>query len=96
MGRMTWLQLRVRAFGWRESALSRLVVTEGAIIGLAGALAGAVIGLAATVKLTGQLPGALYPIAGLAVAGSAHHRDLGAAACQALRRVPVADLLAEE
>ncbi len=29
----------LRAFGWRESALGRLVVTEGAIIGLAGSLA---------------------------------------------------------
>jgi putative ABC transport system permease protein len=94
---MTWHQLRVRAFGWRESALSRLVVTEGAIIGVAGALAGAVIGVAATVKLIGQLPGALYLIAGLAVAGGALVTAISALLpAQALRRVPVADLLAEE
>ncbi len=45
----------IRAFGWRESALSRLVVTEGALIGVGGALAGAALGLAATAEFTGQL-----------------------------------------
>ena len=26
----------IRSFGWRDAALARLIVTEGAIIGLAG------------------------------------------------------------
>jgi hypothetical protein len=73
------------------------VVTEGAIIGLAGALAGAVAGLAATVKLTGQLPGALYLIAGVAVGAGALVTAISALLpAQALRRLPAANLLAEE
>ncbi len=87
----------IRAFGWRESTLSRLVVTEGAIIGLAGALAGAAIGLAATVKFTGQLPGALYLIAGAAVVAGALVTAISALLpAQVLRRLPAANLLAEE
>ena len=31
----------IRSFGWRDGTLGRLVVTEGAIIGVAGSLAGA-------------------------------------------------------
>jgi ABC-type antimicrobial peptide transport system permease subunit len=30
----------IRAFGWQESLLSQLVITEGAIIGLAGSVLG--------------------------------------------------------
>jgi putative ABC transport system permease protein len=87
----------IRAFGWRESALSRLIVTEGAVIGLAGALAGAIIGLAATVKFTGQLPGALYLIAGAAVIAGALVTAISALLpAQALRRLSAASLLAEE
>jgi putative ABC transport system permease protein len=59
----------IRAFGWPESALSRLVITEGAIIGLAGSLAGAALGLAAAAQFAGQLP-TLYLIAA-AVAAAA-------------------------
>jgi putative ABC transport system permease protein len=35
----------MRALGWPESALGRLVITEGVISGMAGSLAGALIGL---------------------------------------------------
>ena len=35
------------SFGWRNAALARLIVTEGAIIGLTGSLAGAGLGLGA-------------------------------------------------
>ena len=31
----------IRSFGWRDTALARLVITEGAIIGVTGSLAGA-------------------------------------------------------
>jgi putative ABC transport system permease protein len=87
----------IRAFGWRESALSRLVVTEGAIIGLAGSLAGAALGLIAAAQLAGQLPTTLYLIAGVAIAGGLLVTT-GAALlpAQALRRLPAARLLAEE
>ena len=54
----------IRAFGWRESALSRLVITEGAVIGLADSLAGAALGLAAAANFAGQAPASLYPVAG--------------------------------
>jgi hypothetical protein len=37
----------IRSFGWRDSALARLVVTEGTIIGVMGSLAGAGLGLGA-------------------------------------------------
>jgi hypothetical protein len=59
----------IRTFGWRETALSRLVITKGAIIGLVGSLAGAALGLAAAAQFAGQLPATLYLIAGATVAG---------------------------
>lgn len=87
----------IRAFGWPESALSRLVVTEGAIIGLAGSLAGAALGLAAAAQFAGQLPATLYLIAAAAVAGGLLVTTAAALLpAQALRRLPAAHLLAEE
>jgi putative ABC transport system permease protein len=86
-----------RAFGWRETALSRLVITEGAIIGLAGSLAGAALGLAAAAEFAGQLPATLYLIAAAAVAGGLLVTTTAALLpAQALRRLPAAHLLAEE
>ena len=87
----------LRTFGWRETALSRLVITEGAIIGLAGSLAGAALGLAAAAQFASQLPATLYFIAGAAVAGGLLVTTAAALLpAQALRRLPVARLLAEE
>ena len=87
----------LRTFGWRETALSRLVITEGAIIGLAGSLAGAALGLAAAAQLAGQLPATLYLIAAVAVAGGLLVTTTAALLpAQALRRLPAAHLLAEE
>lgn len=87
----------IRSFGWREGVLARLVVTEGAIIGLAGSLTGAVAGLVAASRFAGQLPGALYAIAGIAVAAGLLVTALAAlASAQSLHRVPAARLLAEE
>ena len=37
----------LRAFGWPESALRRMVITEGALTRLAGSVAGAALGLPA-------------------------------------------------
>jgi FtsX-like permease family protein len=72
----------IRSFGWRDTALARLVVTEGAIIGVAGSLAGAVSGLAAAAWFAGELPARLLAIAGAAVApgtgrGERGHRSPG-------------------
>jgi putative ABC transport system permease protein len=87
----------IRTFGWRETALSRLVITEGAIIGLAGSLAGAALGLIAAAQLAGHLPATVYLIAGAAVAGGLLVTSMAALLpAQALRRLPVAHLLAEE
>ena len=87
----------IRTFGWQESALSRLVVTEGLIIGLAGSLAGAALGLAAAAKFAGQLPAGLYVAAAAAVAAGALVTAAAALLpAQVLRRLPAAHLLAEE
>ncbi len=87
----------IRTFGWREGVLARLVVTEGVIIGLAGALTGAAAGLVAASRFAGQLPGVLYVIAGITVAAGLLVTTLAAvASAQSLRAVPAARLLAEE
>jgi putative ABC transport system permease protein len=87
----------IRAFGWPESALSRLIITEGAIIGLTGSLAGAALGLAAAASLAGQLPATLYVIAAVAVAAGVLVTATAALLpAQALRHLPAAHLLAEE
>jgi ABC-type antimicrobial peptide transport system permease subunit len=87
----------IRSFGWRESSLVRLVVTEGAVIGVAGSLAGAAIGLAGAAEFAGQLPpgllGAAAAAAGVGVLVTAGAALLPA---QLLRRLPAAHLLAEE
>jgi len=44
----------IRSFGWRESSLARLVVTEGVVIGAVGSLAGAGLGLAAAAEFAGS------------------------------------------
>ena len=77
-------------------SVSRLVITEGAIIGLACSLAGAALGLAAAAQFAGQLPATLYLIAA-AVAGVLLVTTIAALfPAQALRRLPAAHLLAEE
>jgi hypothetical protein len=87
----------IRTFGWREAALGRLVVTEGAIVGLVGSLVGAALGLVAAAQLAGQIPATLYLIAGVAVAGGLLVTTTAALLpAQALRRIPAAHLLAEE
>jgi len=87
----------LRSLGWPESALARLVVTEGAVIGLAGSLVGAGLGLAATAQFTGLLPSRLFTVA--AAAAAAGLLITAAAAlfpAGLLRRLPAAHLLAEE
>ena len=87
----------IRAFGWPESALSRLVITEGTIIGLAGSLAGAALGLATAASFAGQSPATLYVVAAVAVtAGVLVTAGSALLPARALRRLPAAQLLAEE
>jgi len=87
----------IRAFGWRGGALARLVITEGAIIGVIGSVAGAGLGLGAAAWFSGHLPARLPAIAAAAAAAgiliTAAATVLPAAL---LRRLPAAHLLAEE
>jgi len=87
----------IRNFGWRDSALQRLVITEGVVIGLAGSILGAVLGLIAAADFAGQRPVALYVVAAAAVAAGVVVTAAAALLpAQALRRMPAAHLLAEE
>ncbi|MDQ1743224.1 MAG: putative transport system permease protein [Pseudonocardiales bacterium] len=61
----------LRAVGWTSRQLVRLIVAEGALLGLAGALAGSGLGLAVTAVLADSVPGSLWLLAGLtALAGT--------------------------
>lgn len=81
----------IRSFGWRESALGRLVVTEGAIIGLLGSAVGAGLGLAGESEFTGQHPAGLSLIAAAAVtAGVVVTACAALLPAQALRHLPAA------
>jgi putative ABC transport system permease protein len=87
----------IRALGWPESALARLVVTEGAVIGLCGSLVGAAAGLAAAAEFAGQFPARLLLAATAAVlAGVLVTVAAALLSAQSLRRLPTAQLLAEE
>lgn len=87
----------LRATGWRERQLTRLVVFEGIGLGLLGGLGGAVLGLGAAWAFTGQFTTTM-PLVAAAAAGcgilSAVLASLPPAA--ALRRLNTATLLAEE
>ena len=87
----------IRSFGWHDTALARLVITEGAIIGVTGSLAGAGLGLAAAAWFAGHLPARLIAIATAAVASGILITAVAALLPAALlRRLPTAHLLAEE
>ena len=87
----------IRSFGWRESTLARLVITEGAVIGTAGSLAGAALGLAAAAEFAGQLPGRMLADAAcVAAIGTLITAGAALLPAQLLRRLPAAYLLAEE
>jgi putative ABC transport system permease protein len=87
----------IRAFGWPEPVLHRLVITEGALTGLAGSVAGALLGLIAAAVFAGQLPPLLFAAAGAAVVAGILVTSLAALLpAQLLHRLPAAQLLAEE
>jgi hypothetical protein len=87
----------IRSFGWRESSLARLVVTEGAVIGTVGSLAGAAFGLAGAAEFAGQLPSGLFAAAGAsAAAGVLVTAAAALLPARLLSRLPAAHLLAEE
>jgi putative ABC transport system permease protein len=87
----------LRSFGWHDSTLARLVITEGTIIGVVGSLAGAGLGLGGAAWFAGQLPARLLVIAAAAVAAGIIITATAALLPAALlRRLPTAHLLAEE
>ncbi|MET8044556.1 FtsX-like permease family protein [Micromonospora sp. NPDC005215] len=87
----------LRAIGWTDAALSRLVGYEGLLIGALGAVAGAGLGLAGAAWLVGALPAALVLVAAAVALGGVLLTCLAALVPAAmLRRLPTARLLAEE
>jgi putative ABC transport system permease protein len=87
----------IRTVGWPESVLRRLIITEGAILGLAGSLAGAAIGLSAAAAIAGQLPMRLVLVAAAASGGGVVVTTAAALLpARALQRLPVASLMAQE
>ncbi len=87
----------MRALGWPEPAIARLVCTEGALIGVAGSVAGAALGLTAAAALAGGVPPRLYLAAAAAVvAGGVATAGATLLPAQLLGRMTTATLLAEE
>jgi putative ABC transport system permease protein len=87
----------LRALGWPESALGRLVIGEALLIGVAGSVTGAAAGLAATAEFTGQVPLRLLLAALASVLAAAAVTTCAAILpAQLLRHLPTAQLLAEE
>ncbi|NES38779.1 FtsX-like permease family protein, partial [Micromonospora sp. PPF5-17] len=87
----------LRATGWTDAALGRLVGYEGFLLGALGALTGAGLGLGGAAWLVGELPPALLAVAAtVALAGVAATCLAALAPAALLRRLPTARLLAEE
>ena len=87
----------LRATGWTDAALVRLVAYEGALLGLIGAVTGAGAGLAVAAWLVGEVPARLVAVsAGTAAAGVVVAGVAAIIPTVLLRRLPAARLLAEE
>ena len=87
----------LRALGWQEKHLARLVIVEGLGIGLIGALPGAAIGLGAAAVLAGAITTKIVLAAAIAVVvGLAITAVASAVPVRLLRRLPTAVLLTEE
>lgn len=104
VGNLMYLNIRdrgaelatLRAVGWTEAALRRLLLTEGALIGALGGVIGAVLGLAAAVAFLGSMP-FLVLAAAVATALAAVLISMIATvlASTLLLRLPTATLLTE-
>ncbi|MBY8874093.1 ABC transporter permease [Micromonospora sp. PLK6-60] len=87
----------LRATGWTDAALGRLIGYEGLLLGLLGALTGAGLGLGGAAWLVGALPAALVLVAAAVAAAGVLVTCLAAVVPAALlHRLPTARLLAEE
>lgn len=83
----------LRAVGWRESALGRLLVTEGAVIGAAGSLLGAAVGLTAVAVFATLTPAVFAGAAVAAAVGVAIAVIASVVTVTALRGLRTVELL---
>jgi putative ABC transport system permease protein len=87
----------LRAFGWPEAALRRLVITEGALTGIIGSVTGAALGLAGAAVFAGKFTPLLLAATAAAMAAGVLVTCLAALLpAHLLRRLPAAQLLAQE
>ncbi|HEY4098371.1 MAG TPA: ABC transporter permease, partial [Baekduia sp.] len=87
----------LRATGWRERQLTRLVAVEGTGLGALGGVVGAVLGFAAAGVFTGEWTFTMVLVAlGAAALGVLIATAASIAPAAGLRRLPTATLLAEE
>jgi ABC-type lipoprotein release transport system permease subunit len=87
----------LRAGGWTNAVVARLVVAEALWLGLAGSLAGAGIGLLAAATFAASLPHQLILIAIIAAAAGTAVAALAALAPTiAMSRLPIVPILAAE
>ncbi|OKI50440.1 FtsX-like permease family protein [Micromonospora sp. CB01531] len=87
----------LRATGWTDGALRRLIGYEGLLLGALGALTGASLGLGGAAWLVGELPPSLLLVtAAVALAGMLVTCLAALVPAALLHRLPTARLLAEE
>lgn len=87
----------LRATGWSEWEMARLVTYEGALTGALGALSGAALGLVATAWLAGTVSPGLVQLAVLvAVGGAILTAATAVVPAMGIRYLPTTALLAEE
>ncbi|WP_405091204.1 ABC transporter permease [Micromonospora sp. NBC_01392] len=87
----------LRATGWTDGALARLIGYQALLLGGLGATAGGGLGLAGAAWLVGDVPAALVTVAALvALAGVLLTCLAALVPAGLLRRLPTARLLAEE
>lgn len=87
----------LRATGWTDGALSRVVLGQGIGIGLLGGLAGAAAGCAAVAAFTGSTPaGLVLPVILATMAGVVVATLAALIPAVLIRRLPTAALIAEE
>jgi ABC-type antimicrobial peptide transport system permease subunit len=87
----------LRATGWRERQLTRLVALEGLCLGLVGGVGGALLGMLAAWAFVGSLTGTMPVVAAAsALLGVAIAVGASLPPAAALRGMPTATLLAEE
>jgi putative ABC transport system permease protein len=87
----------IRAFGWPEATLRRMVVIEGALTGIVGSVTGAALGLAGAAVFAAEFAPLLLAAAAAAIAVGVLVTCLAALIpAHLLRRLPAAQLLAQE